>query len=122
MTEILKNSIHYISTKFPSVFLKYLRKQLKVSDLKNSSLYDIAKVAHAATTLDELYKSIHENISKLMYAENFYIAILNKEKDRLKFPYYSDKKDLAINELKIKKETKTLTVNCIVLSEQNSID
>jgi len=113
MTEILKNSIHYISTKFPSVFLKYLRKQLKVSDLKNSSLYDIAKVAHAATTLDELYKSIHENISKLMYAENFYIAILNKEKDRLKFPYYSDKKDLAINELKIKKETKTLTVNCI---------
>ena len=60
MTEIIKNSIHYISTKFPSVFLKYLRNQLKASELKNSSLYEITKVAHDAITLDELYKSIHD--------------------------------------------------------------
>ena len=67
MTEIVKKSIRYISTKFPSVFLKYLRKQLKASDLKNSSLYDITKVAHSATNLDQLYILIHKNISKLMY-------------------------------------------------------
>ena len=93
MTEIIKNSIHYISTKFPSVFLKYLRKQLKASDLKNSSLYDITKVAHAATTLDELYKLIHKNISKLMYAENMFIAIHNKEENLISFPYYIYKFD-----------------------------
>ena len=93
MTEIIKNSIHHISTKFPSVFLKYLRKQLKASDLKNSSLYDITKVAHSATNLDELYKTIHKNISKLMYAENMFIAIHNKEEDFISFPYYIDKFD-----------------------------
>ena len=47
--------------------------------MKNSSLYDIAKVAHAATTLDELYKLIHININKLMYAENMFIAINDQD-------------------------------------------
>jgi len=93
MTEIIKNSIHYISTRFPSVFLKYLRAQLKASDLKNSSLYNIAKVAHSATSLDELYKSIHENIKKLMYAENMFIAIHNEKENVVNFPYYIDKFD-----------------------------
>ena len=93
MTEIIKNTIHYISTRFPSVFLKYLREQLKASDLKNSSLYDITKVAHSATTLDELYKSIHENISKLMYAKNMFIALYDKKNKIVTFPYYVDQND-----------------------------
>ena len=80
MSDLFKTYIHYISTKFPSVFLDYLRKQLKTSELKNSSLYEITKVAHSATNLDELYKSIHDNISKLMYAENMFIAIYDKKK------------------------------------------
>ena len=58
------NLVRYISTKFPSVFLEYLRNQLETSELKNSSLYEITKVAHAATSLDDLYKSIHKNITK----------------------------------------------------------
>ncbi len=113
MAEIIKNSIHYISTKFPSVFLKYLRKELKASDLKNSSLYDIAKVAHAATSLDELYKSIHENISKLMYAENMFIAIHDGEKDLINFPYYIDKFD-NFEGTSEQFSASSLTCNCIL--------
>ena len=93
MKEIFKNSIHYISTKFPSIFLKYLRNELKASELKNSSLFEIAKVAHSATSLDELYKSIHENISNLMYADNMFIAIHDKKDDLITFPYYVDTHD-----------------------------
>ena len=113
MTEIIKNSIHHISTKFPSVFLKYLRKQLKASDLKNSSLYDITKVAHSATNLDELYKSIHKNISKLMYAENMFIAIHNKEENLISFPYYIDKFD-DFEGTSEEFNAASLTCNCIL--------
>ena len=113
MTEIIKNSIHYISTKFPSVFLKYLRKQLKASDLKNSSLYDITKVAHSATNLDDLYKSIHKNISKLMYAENMFIAIHNEEDNFISFPYYIDKFD-DYEGTSEEFNTSSLTCNCIL--------
>jgi len=113
MTKFIKNSIHYISTRFPSIFLKYLRKQLKASDLKNSSLYDIAKVAHSATSLDELYRSIHGNISKLMYAENMFIAIHSEEENVIKFPYYIDKYD-NFEGTSEQFSASSLTCNCIL--------
>ena len=71
MNDTLKSFVQYITKTFPGPFLNYMRDQLKTSELKNSSLYEMTKVAHAATNLDELYESIHKNISKLMYAENF---------------------------------------------------
>ena len=90
MKDIFKKYIHYISTKFPSIFLKYLRNQLRRSELKNSSLYEIVKVAHGATNLDDLYRAIHENISNLMYAENIFIALYDESEHTITFPYYID--------------------------------
>ena len=113
MKDIFAYSIRYISTKFPSVFLKYLRKQLKTSELKNSSLYEITKIAHAATSVDELYKSIHENINKLMYAENMFIAIHDKEEDLISFPYYVDKYD-NFEGTSFRFDDSLLTCNCIL--------
>ena len=112
MKEIFRNSIHYISTKFPSIFLKYLRNQLKTSELKNSSLYEIAKVAHSATTLDELYLSIHSNINNLMYAKNMFIAIHDVDNDVINFPYYVDKYD-NFQGTSEPFSDKSLTCNCI---------
>ena len=87
MTDIFRTFIQYAATKFPSVFLDYLRDKLETSELKNSSLYEITKVAYSANSLEELYKSIHENVSKLMYAKNFYIAIYEKDNNIIKFTY-----------------------------------
>jgi len=108
-----KDYIHYVSTKFPSVFLKYLRKQLKQSELKNSSLYEIAQLAHNATDLNDLYKSIHHNISQLMYAENLFIAVLNKENNNISFPYYVDQFD-NFQGTTHKFDDTSLTSNCIL--------
>ena len=58
-----------------------LRMQLKRSELIQSSLYKIAQAAHNADNLQDLYSAIHVIISKLMYADNFYIAMLDKEND-----------------------------------------
>ena len=71
MKLLFKTYIRYISTKFPSIFLDYLRNQLETSELKNSSLYEISKIAHAATNLDELYQSIHQNINHLIFITYF---------------------------------------------------
>ena len=89
MKDFVKNFVQYAATKFPSVFLDYLRNKLETSELKNSSLYEITKVAYSATNLEELYKSIHQNISKLMYAENMFIALHDKKKDLINQMYYN---------------------------------
>ena len=96
--------------------IKALRKRLKYSELIQSSLYKIAEAAHAAKSLDDLYFAIHNIISKLMYAENFYIAIFDKENKKINFPYSVDQKesgDKAPSEVKLEK--KSLTGHCLEL-------
>ncbi len=95
--------------------IKDLRNRLKHSELLQSSLYKIAQAAHSAQSLHDLYSAIHNIISKLMYAENFYIAIFDKEKNYLYFPYYVDQKDKKLINNKVKLEKKSLTVHCLEL-------
>ena len=85
--------VKYIAIKFPGPFMGYMRKQIASSEARTSYLYNITRVAYATTSLDEFYKSIHEHIGKLMHAENMYIALHDKEKDLINFPYYADKYD-----------------------------
>ena len=102
MINALNKGVKYITDKFPGPFLNYMRNQLKTSELKNSSLYEITKVAFETTNLDDLYKSIHENISKFMYAENFYIALYKQDKNIITFPYCQDTRSASLH----------CTVNC----------
>ena len=95
--------------------IKDLRNRLKHSELLQSSLYKIAQAAHSAQSLHDLYSAIHNIISKLMYAKNFYIAIFDKEKNYLYFPYYVDQKDKELVNNEVKLEKKSLTGHCLKL-------
>ena len=95
---------------------KDLRDRLKHSELIQTSLYKIAKAAHTAKNLHDLYASIHKIISKLMYAENFYIAIYEKDNDIIKFPYWVDKIDID-GQGDIEFDSKSLTGHCITSGE-----
>ena len=95
--------------------IKDLRNRLKYSELIQSSLYKIAQAAHSAQSLHDLYAAIHNIISKLMYAKNFYIAIFDKEKNYLDFPYYVDQKDKELVNNEVKLEKKSLTGHCLEL-------
>ena len=69
-----------------------------ITDLKQTELINEAllKISSAVTTLDNinvLYAFIHNAISELMKAENFYIALYNSEKDTVSFPYFVDQID-----------------------------
>jgi PAS domain S-box-containing protein len=65
----------------------------KRAEQLQAALYRIADKASAAEDLRALYQSIHEILSELMYAKNFYIALYDSSKQTLMFPYAVDEID-----------------------------
>ncbi len=63
------------------------------SELVQSALYQIAEKASQAEDLDELYAAVHGIVSKLLYARNFYIALVDDSGRTLSFPYFIDEFD-----------------------------
>ena len=56
-------------------------------------LYNIAHAICTTKTLDELYKTIHLQLGKIIDATNFYVALYDKENETILFPYHIDEKD-----------------------------
>ena len=54
------------------------------------AVYRIAAAAESTRSLDELYPQIHQIISSVMPAENFYITLYEEAENLLRFPYYKD--------------------------------
>ncbi len=63
------------------------------SEKTQEVVYKIAQSSLSASNLDELYSSIHKALMGLMPAQNFFIALYNKESDLISFPYYVDEYD-----------------------------
>ena len=63
------------------------------SEILQSALYQISEKASQAEDLDGLYKAIHGIISSLLYARNFYIALIDNSERMLSFPYFLDEVD-----------------------------
>ena len=57
------------------------------------ALYRIAEAASAAKDLHAFYATIHGIVGELMYAPNFYVALYDKERGAINFPYYADTVD-----------------------------
>ena len=67
--------------------------QQKKSEKIKGSIYKISEAVHSAGSLEELFRSIHTIIGELMPAKNFYIALYDKDIERLSFPYFADEYD-----------------------------
>ena len=80
-----------------------LRKRI---ELLQNAVYQVAQAAERATSLKNLFSSVHEIISSVMPAQNFYISLYDPDKDLLTFPYFVDELDPAPSALK---PGKTLT-------------
>lgn len=57
------------------------------------ALYEIARLSVEKDNLVELLQAIHLTIRNLMPAENFYIALYDKESGLVSFPYFVDEYD-----------------------------
>ena len=58
-----------------------------------SALYRIAATASTAEDMAAFYSTMHEIVGELMYADNFYIALYNEERQQINFPFYRDEVD-----------------------------
>jgi PAS domain S-box-containing protein len=56
-------------------------------------LYNISRAANSPISLDQLYKTIHQELGNIIDTTNFHIALLNKEENRLHYDYFFDEKD-----------------------------
>ncbi|HET6587470.1 MAG TPA: EAL domain-containing protein [Oleiagrimonas sp.] len=61
-----------------------------------ATLFRIAELTNIVDSPDSFYASIHQVVGTLLYARNFYIALLDEEHDRLNFPYSVDEIDVRI--------------------------
>ena len=67
--------------------------QRKRSEFENYALYEIASGITSTNKLDDLLKLIHHSLAKVVYAENFFIALYDKKNGTFSFPYFVDKVD-----------------------------
>ncbi len=56
-------------------------------------LYEIAALSAADASLDEVYRTVHEVTSRLMYARNFFIMLYHEHEQSGSFPYIADEFD-----------------------------
>lgn len=70
--------------------LTTLRESYKITSI----LYSISNAVSITNDLNELFESIHRILEKYIDATNFFISMVNEEKDRLDFPYYKDEIDV----------------------------
>ena len=65
------------------------------SEILQSALFQISEKASQAEDMNALYAAIHGIISSLLYARNFYIALIDPSGRMLSFPYFVDEFDAA---------------------------
>jgi diguanylate cyclase (GGDEF)-like protein len=58
------------------------------------ALFRIAELSITADTLERFYTQVHEVVGELLYARNFYIALLSADAAMLEFPYSIDERDM----------------------------
>lgn len=68
-------------------------------------LYEISQAASTTTNLDELYQAIHNQLTKVIDTTNFFIALIDTDKDMMSFPYYVDEFDDPPDPVKLTKRT-----------------
>jgi PAS domain S-box-containing protein len=65
----------------------------KRTELENQVIYEITRGVTATSHLDELLKLIHQSLSKVVYAENIFVALYDPKTGLFSFPYFFDKFD-----------------------------
>ncbi len=57
------------------------------------ALYRITEMSVTAGSLERFYADIHSVVEELLYARNFYIALLSVDGEHIEFPYSIDERD-----------------------------
>ncbi|GMU43521.1 MAG: EAL domain-containing protein [Xanthomonadales bacterium] len=63
------------------------------SERLQAALYRIAEISSTAASIEEFYAAVHGIVGQLLYARNFYIALVSEDGRELEFPYSVDERD-----------------------------
>lgn len=63
---------------------------LERAERQQAALYRIAALANSDDDSGMFYQKVHAAVGELLYAENFYIALLSEDGEHLEFPYFVD--------------------------------
>ncbi len=66
---------------------------IKRTELIHGFLHRLYQAIHQTKDMMELYRSIQDELSKILDTTNFIIALYNSDRDELTFPYFKDEKD-----------------------------
>ena len=67
----------------------------KHAEKTQAALHQISEATHSTATLLEMFGRIHQIISELLPARNFFVALYDRARDVVSFPYYVDEHDSA---------------------------
>lgn len=65
------------------------KKKQKIDDI----VHDILQKSNTSISSNDLFQIIHSALENLMPVKNFFIALINSEKEEISFPYYVDEFD-----------------------------
>ncbi|MCG8617039.1 MAG: GAF domain-containing protein, partial [Desulfobacterales bacterium] len=77
------------------------------------TLFEIANALNTAENLDDLYASIHDSLNEVIDATNFYIALYDRDEDRISFPYCVDIADGRYDDIPSASRSSSLTSKVI---------
>ncbi len=63
------------------------------AEVLQNAVYMISQAQNKSTSLDDLYSAVHDIVSTVMPANNFYIALYDRKDDAISFPYFADEKN-----------------------------
>jgi len=93
MKEQLRIAGRHLSRALESAALKVSHLRLERSEKLQGALFAISDLAGSDRDMPDVLRSIHGIVGTLMYAENFFIALYDAERDTLRFLHYVDAED-----------------------------
>lgn len=96
---------------------------LAYSDRLRTALYEISEQAHYSKNIDELYAKLHQKVGHLIYARNFFIALVEERSDGkyIKFPYFVDEIDTHFQGMERKLDQKQCSITGYLLKTRQPL-
>lgn len=73
------------------------------AELQTSVLFAISELTNSSEDMFSFYSELHNQINKLLNADNFYVALLTENGQQVYFPYYVDEHDYKAKQRRLRK-------------------
>lgn len=90
--ELMQNEIEHQTAELRHANESLMREitEREKAEQQTAALFAISELTNTSDNMATFYKSLHAEISKLIHADNFYVALLSPDKKYLHFPYHVD--------------------------------